>query len=996
MLARTPAQVIAGEAVHGTLQERFNDMLHIASVAENRSLSMSESLANIVSAISPTGNKEFDAYNKAMPPGTRSLVGLAQQAINQVQQYGPVTDATFYATPKAVAGLPDHLKFETSTTGHRYFSDPLNRSINTANGFKVPNPAKIGMKAQLATTTSTIPDPAAVDPSYAVDAQIAGVPGPSSVPANTVTTSSQPVTAVDPAFAAGWLNGNYPAGFVPSAPVDQPTANFAQGLADRVIGAQTGVLSPEMEARKQQVAQQLKEMQAPASVPIAQRVPTSSVPLSADQAAQLASQKATGFVPGTMPAMDTSAVAARPVTTTSYTQAPASDPNASLAAGLAAQRDYSDPSAKTSRLTGNVAETADPGRMNVSDDTVAAVNRALQDSISRALSVPDSPTVSSFPDMAAADPVKTSFADPNASLAAGIQAQRDYVDPAQKTGRLTGNVAQTSDPARMDVPDSAIASVDRALQDSIARALSVPDSPTISSFPAMASAQPVKAPPNVTATLEKMGVPDLSASAQFDIGNTLFGPTIPQQQVQEVAANPPMTTTMGVTATGDAVAPVTKTPTLNNFASLASAGPMAASVQASPSMTFGSPPDLSAAANAVAANEENFSSRFGLPTPTDQVMSTPTAYTDVQQMTPSEAAISRIMSPSTITNQLGLPNVQQPSIEAPNFNQAVTNSLPSLMGPATVTGIPGQSVQQPGAITQNAISAYQQMADTAFPGGITNLSGTTLVGPTGVATSTFPQAVTAPTTTTTTDDPNVSLDTPNTAVQPLQTVTVPNQPKVAPVSYTAPASQSLTDATRSITQAVAPQKTAMDVWNGLATTGIATDGSTVTKMEDGTIGRYNPAFNHTEYTNADGSYGGLKKGNTLSGLSEPSLTSASSTKTPTSFDPNASLSRMSNSIFSAGTLGSLAGAALGTALAGPIGGLALGMIGQKLGGTYLGDKVPDESPMHALLGLFTGSPSVTSTNTIGATTSTEPGGGGGVTGTSTGPTGGGYSHPGLF
>lgn len=245
------------------------------------------------------------------------------------------------------------------------------------------------------------------------------------------------------------------------------------------------------------------------------------------------------------------------------------------------------------------------------------------------------------------------------------------------------------------------------------------------------------------------------------------------------------------------------------------------------------------------------------------------------------------------------------------------------------------TMANPGVMSQAA--AYQQMAAAAAPAGITNLAGQTLIGPAGTATVNLP-------------DPNVSLE--STTLADTQTTT-----PSAVTSYVEQPSVRTAVTTSSVDRAPTsqPQHSAMDVWSGLATTGIATDGTTVSRLPDGTVGRYNAKYDHTEYTNPDGTWGGVKKGNTLT--DQPAADTAANPSSSTSSasglsDPNASLSGLSNSLMSGGTVGGLAGAALGTALAGPIGGIALGMIGQKLGGKVLGDGIPDKSPLRSLVDLF--------------------------------------------
>src|SRR5687768_9226405 len=93
---RSPVDTILGEAVYGSPQERFADMLGIASVISNRA-----TLGNVAPEDVISAPGQFDAYGKAFPEGTEQYRGLAEQAWNQVNTIGPVTAATYYSTPDA-------------------------------------------------------------------------------------------------------------------------------------------------------------------------------------------------------------------------------------------------------------------------------------------------------------------------------------------------------------------------------------------------------------------------------------------------------------------------------------------------------------------------------------------------------------------------------------------------------------------------------------------------------------------------------------------------------------------------------------------------------------------------------------------------------------------------------------------------------------------------------------------------------------------------------
>jgi hypothetical protein len=755
MLARSPEETIAGEAVSGTMAERFQDMLGIASVMRNRADMLGVSLKDVISAPG-----QFDAYGQKMPPGTRSLVGLAKAALDQVNRLGPINNATFYATPANVKNLPDHLSFETSTTGHRYFSDPQMRGIITAQGTIVPDPSKLGIQA------------------------------------TAVTPSAVPASAIDPAFTASGLLAGNPVSSLPSTYSPGPTPNSFSDLA---------------------------------------------------------------------------------------------------AAGPAGGQ-YTDPGDRFGERP---------------------------------------PTNNTFADMAAAGPAGGTFQTPDARLGPGPGKFNTFADMAA-AGPMAAPVDVNASLAAMTSPNLA-ASAGVPFSASLFQPAAVAQAP-VSSFVDMAAAKPMAAPVDASVSAQLGLTPGLSAETAA--ATDASGVNSPEMQAmkESVAAQLSQMSPMGATASN------------NSFSSLAKAGPMATPVDASVSAALGLTPGLAASTNAYQA------------TPTD---------------TASANAITTAAAPSTVSSQLGVP-------AASNF--------------ATSLGLPATD-QAPG---------YQQMANTGIAGGITNLGGTTVVSPNGtvsqqmsdmasnignemsfnqalnpsVPSLSMPSALSIPgavqpsvatPSINIATDPNLSLGIPS-VVQPLDAPkTIVAAPSIAaPIDYTAPASSS-------VSSAASPMHTAMDVWGGLATTGIATDGSTVSRMDDGTVGRYNPAFDHTEYTNADGSYGGMKPGNTLSGAQSSPTSTTPSGLSGTPMSAANSVGRLSNSVFSGGTLGSMLGAALGSALAGPIGGLALGMVGQKLGGNYLGDQIPDESPMHALMGLLSGTTSkFPSAPTSSTTVSHDTGGYGGL------------------
>lgn len=153
----TVIDTILAEAGGSTPVERLEDMKAIASVIANRAAQLGVSLEDVVSVPS-----EFNAYGKAFPPGVKKYRALAEQALKEVQENGPVHDATFYATPKAAHRLPDGLQAETETAGHQFFSDPERRSIRTAQGFVRPD-AGGAMLASYAPEERLSAEPSAFD-----------------------------------------------------------------------------------------------------------------------------------------------------------------------------------------------------------------------------------------------------------------------------------------------------------------------------------------------------------------------------------------------------------------------------------------------------------------------------------------------------------------------------------------------------------------------------------------------------------------------------------------------------------------------------------------------------------------------------------------------------------------------------------------------------------------------------------------------------------------
>jgi hypothetical protein len=212
--------VIAGEAVSGTPQERWNDMVAIASVIANRARALGVTPQQVIA-----NTNEFNAYNRAMPAGTADLTGMAEAAMNYVEENGPVHSSTFYATPAAANNLPSGLNLETATTGHQYYSDPQNRAIGTSIGYISPNAYSFAANPENVPTPAVAPQAATgeLGPSWTINGVV-----PQPMPSSETWTdmaSAPPVEAPMGAVTANGLLGTTP-GLAASA-----TANIAPQVA---------------------------------------------------------------------------------------------------------------------------------------------------------------------------------------------------------------------------------------------------------------------------------------------------------------------------------------------------------------------------------------------------------------------------------------------------------------------------------------------------------------------------------------------------------------------------------------------------------------------------------------------------------------------------------------------------------------------------------------------------------------------------------------------
>lgn len=147
---------VMAEAGGKTPVERFRDMKAIASVIANRARMLGVSMQDVVGVQS-----EFNAFGKKMPAGVESLRAMAEQAVADVVNNGPINNATFYSTPETTDNLPSGLSKEDETAGHHFFSDPQARAIRTVQGYI--DPADTAIAASYAPVDRVSAEPSAFD-----------------------------------------------------------------------------------------------------------------------------------------------------------------------------------------------------------------------------------------------------------------------------------------------------------------------------------------------------------------------------------------------------------------------------------------------------------------------------------------------------------------------------------------------------------------------------------------------------------------------------------------------------------------------------------------------------------------------------------------------------------------------------------------------------------------------------------------------------------------
>jgi hypothetical protein len=228
-------------------------------------------------------------------------------------------------------------------------------------------------------------------------------------------------------------------------------------------------------------------------------------------------------------------------------------------------------------------------------------------------------------------------------------------------------------------------------------------------------------------------------------------------------------------------------------------------------------------------------------------------------------------------------------IEAPMFSQTSVNSIPGLANeknpygldpmvalnaqpanigevlaekavPNIVTpSIPASSQAPASSMTPQQIAGYQEAAKTMAQAGMLNIGQQPPTDLSGNLPTDFnvlaqaPDVVPAPSMETVDVAPQPTVATPVEVEEPapaLEQITVPDAP---PVEAVTPAvTTSVPSVTKSMPAVQARQSSAMDVWGGKAQTGVATDGSTVSRVSSNRIGRYVPEFDYTVFSQDDG------------------------------------------------------------------------------------------------------------------------------------------------
>lgn len=318
--ANTVIDVMLGEAGGQTPEQRYNDLLHVASVMVNRARMLGVPIESVAL------NNQFNAYNQRLPAGVEGYRSLAEQALTQVLEQGPVTEATFYATPAAVNNLPGGLAYSAETNSHRYFTDPQMRDIYTNAGYLTPQAPAVenaptptfaerwSSAAPMAVETASLdaPEQGLLNPGLSEDRFASGPVAQGLDDLRSGLLSQQP--QVSPASAAAAIESIAPSAPTVTAP---PSLANAYGQSPRALAEQyasygagkaapmmAGLLSQDvayqglindLSAQKQQLQAGIDPMANTAAwKPAPVEVPKIEVP----QQAQPVSYEETASVPG--------------------------------------------------------------------------------------------------------------------------------------------------------------------------------------------------------------------------------------------------------------------------------------------------------------------------------------------------------------------------------------------------------------------------------------------------------------------------------------------------------------------------------------------------------------------------------------------------------------------------------------------------------------------------------------------------------------------------
>ena len=271
-------------------------MLHIASTMINRARQTKVSLEDVLT------HRQYNAYGKPLPKGVNQYRTLAQKALKEVQENGPVTAATFYATPNATKNLPKGLKAIGETFGHKYFSDPKNRAIETRLGTRPVSavadvaagpwgagPAKAYAQAQYQRAMPSGPTPPATAPvpsSRPLDS-IGGL-GALAVQGSRVAPSSLPAPARERFEQGSLASAPSPSRF--GAVTAQDDMPMQAQPRSPPMGVVSGPLGP-VPTRPMDQSQRFRPSAAPAAIPTPTARPAYT-PAPAPAAAQMATDPA--------------------------------------------------------------------------------------------------------------------------------------------------------------------------------------------------------------------------------------------------------------------------------------------------------------------------------------------------------------------------------------------------------------------------------------------------------------------------------------------------------------------------------------------------------------------------------------------------------------------------------------------------------------------------------------------------------------------------------